>query len=62
MPNFTFADFYLSKAIQAAERLAESAAAFIADPTGANAARLRLDMDHWADAQAVRRATECHKL
>ena len=62
MSAFTLAAFYARLTIQAAEKLSESATAFSANPSGENAARLKIDAERWIDCQAVARATSAHNV
>ncbi len=60
--NFKYADFYRVKAMEAAQKLAASAAAYAANPCGDTAVRLKMDAESWADYNSAWRATDCHKL
>ena len=60
--NFTLAAFYARLTIQAAEKLSESAKAFAVNPSGENAAKLKMDSERWSDYQAVARGTSAHNV
>lgn len=62
MPDFNFTDFYKNLAVRAADALSAAAAEYAEDPTGTNAARLRMAVENWVRTEAVASAMECHKL
>ena len=62
MSAFTLAAFYARLTVETAEKLSSAAAAFAANPSGENAAKLKMACDRWSYYQSIARATSAHNV